>query len=758
MSRANSAGSALVASNPLPQCWLILGMHRSGTSLLSRSLSLAGIDLGPTESMLAARDDNPLGFFEQQAVVELNDELLRAVGRDWSHPQPLRPGCLGEKSLLSLRRRLGRTVDQLFLQRATAEQAQRPPPFAVKDPRLCLLLPLWRDVLRDLNVELRVIVVRRPAAEVIGSLRSRHGWSASRANGVYLANIIALMHHTVDLQPVVVDFGDLLADPRRIVGEIFADLGCALSADGVGAAADKRLPHTHEPLPAGTPSLVHRTERLFHAFGSDAAPTEAIEELAVELQGIGDQFAEYIDAAAEAVELRQRAVQDAGELNFLRQKLADETRWREDLLYSSSWRFTAPLRAVARPLADGLRRGKSLLARVARHEPSLEAAVWGKAGFAFFEAWRAARSQRLALPPRAKKSCTGPLVLFISGCGGDSRRYRCAHAVEAIAQAGGQAAVFGSNDPVLRDQRDAIAEGVDLLVVQRCRNTKTLAYILARRRELGKPSLFETDDLTFDPAADVHALPGVGGILKARDIATQASVMRACDGALCSTTFLAERLRRTHPERTFVIRNGFSAVMQAASRQACASLADDYSTARVVMGYASGTPTHDRDLGLVEDQLLEALEAQPQLELHLVGRIKKTPRMQRFGERVRELPFVPWADLPQVLRGFHINLAPFVLDEPFTQGKSELKYLEAALVAVPTIASPLPAFVHAMNPDVGVLCRRAEQWSEAIAALSTDAVRRRKLGLAAQARVERDYGPEARSADWAALFATLELG
>ena len=68
-----------------PQARVIctLGMHRSGTSLVARLLSLLGVHLGPDERVLTAGEDNPKGYWEHRSFVDLNDEILARFGGRW---------------------------------------------------------------------------------------------------------------------------------------------------------------------------------------------------------------------------------------------------------------------------------------------------------------------------------------------------------------------------------------------------------------------------------------------------------------------------------------------------------------------------------------------------------------------------------------------------------------------------------------------------------------------------------------------------
>src|SRR4051812_19368334 len=64
----------------------VIGMHRSGTSLVARITNLLGVDFGATAEMLPAAPRNPSGFWENARLVELNDELLDALGGNATTP------------------------------------------------------------------------------------------------------------------------------------------------------------------------------------------------------------------------------------------------------------------------------------------------------------------------------------------------------------------------------------------------------------------------------------------------------------------------------------------------------------------------------------------------------------------------------------------------------------------------------------------------------------------------------------------------
>ncbi|HZV23736.1 MAG TPA: hypothetical protein VFF93_08210, partial [Luteimonas sp.] len=159
------APSAAVLRGDQPsQVVLVLGMHRSGTSAVTGALRLRGFALG--EDLMRPAPDNPKGFWEHAGIVALHDGVLEAIGRAWNDPRPLPEGWLSHPKVRAAQ------DDLETLLRADFGAMKR---WAVKDPRLCLLLPMWRPVLAALGVEARALMVARHPGEVAASLRARNG-------------------------------------------------------------------------------------------------------------------------------------------------------------------------------------------------------------------------------------------------------------------------------------------------------------------------------------------------------------------------------------------------------------------------------------------------------------------------------------------------------------------------------------------------------------------------------------------------------
>jgi glycosyltransferase involved in cell wall biosynthesis len=271
------------------------------------------------------------------------------------------------------------------------------------------------------------------------------------------------------------------------------------------------------------------------------------------------------------------------------------------------------------------------------------------------------------------------------------------------------------------------------------------------------------DDLVFSPCASVSRAPRPRGgawirrLLRWEAEAYRRGILRA-DAVLASTETLARQAAvMGRPAR--VVRNAFSLEMLIRSR----AVAPGRRTGRpdrVVLGYASGTRTHDRDVERIAAPLRRVLDRHPNVDLWLVGPVRPGPALRALGSRIRRLPRVPWRELPPLLARFDVNLAPLVLSDPFCRAKSEIKYVEAALVRVPTVASPTEAYRRAIRPgENGLLAETERDWEEAVAGLVEDPDRRRRLGDRAFEDALARYHPAVRARELAeALDDLARLG
>jgi hypothetical protein len=206
----------------------VTGMHRSGTSFIAGALRFLGVSLGDPVRLLKPGPDNPLGYFEVAALMQLDDEVLAHCGGAWDQPPVLDPGWENDTGLDRFRARAAEILDASF-----GPAADRPAVIAWKDPRLSLLLPFWRTVT---PIAATIVVVRDPV-EVVASLGARgYAVGAGQAASLWLRYVCAALANDPDC--LVVRHTDIFDDLPGTIGRLAGHLG--LADPGADVEADVR--------------------------------------------------------------------------------------------------------------------------------------------------------------------------------------------------------------------------------------------------------------------------------------------------------------------------------------------------------------------------------------------------------------------------------------------------------------------------------------------------------------------------------------
>ncbi|WP_300578041.1 hypothetical protein [Phenylobacterium sp.] len=231
MTHANSQSSQ-APSAPDRAAYLVLGMHRSGTSALTQVLALAGATL--PENVMPGDEHNARGYFEPWRIAIFNDQRLRAGGGAWDDPFafPYRPVAPREE-----RRWISRATDLFEEEFAGAAYP------LMKDPRVSVLAPLWRTALSELNYPMRAVIPVRHPLEVAGSLAKRNGFPVEKSVLLWTSYMLAAEAHSRDMPRAFVPYEGLLSDWRGQAARVEAAHGAALPRldDAAGAAIDDFL-------------------------------------------------------------------------------------------------------------------------------------------------------------------------------------------------------------------------------------------------------------------------------------------------------------------------------------------------------------------------------------------------------------------------------------------------------------------------------------------------------------------------------------
>lgn len=274
------------------------------------------------------------------------------------------------------------------------------------------------------------------------------------------------------------------------------------------------------------------------------------------------------------------------------------------------------------------------------------------------------------------------------------------------------------------------AEDIVLQLVEEC-------------HRLNLKTIFDVDDLIFDEALlksniNIQNLPKKVQSQVFSGAKTYKKAMLAMDYCSASTPVLAQYMSKHSEHESFIIPNALDNKLLLLSQQD-KPLKDDEN---ITIVYGSGTSTHDVDFQEVAPALFTILSKYPQIQLVIHGTLTLPENFKTLKAQIKEIPFMEASEYYQALNGYDINIAP--LEESiFNDAKSNIKYLEASIFKLPTIASSVSeyktAITHGKN---GYLASNKEGWMDAFEKLIAKKSLRDKIGINAYNTVIENYTVE----------------
>ena len=187
----------------------VIGMHRSGTSLISGILNLCGVNFGDEKKLLFNGLDNEKGHWENVDVMSINEKILNIFGGSWDNPPSFPDNWENDKSLFYLYEEL----DQI-------KENFSGVVCGFKDPRTSITLPFWKKVFPNMKY---IISVRDPR-EVASSLFKRDGIQVRDGIVLWLIYFQQILLNTENSNRIFVNYQSVLdggvAEIKKIVSFI----------------------------------------------------------------------------------------------------------------------------------------------------------------------------------------------------------------------------------------------------------------------------------------------------------------------------------------------------------------------------------------------------------------------------------------------------------------------------------------------------------------------------------------------------------
>jgi hypothetical protein len=337
--------TALASAMPRRPIVLVLGMHRSGTSLCAHILSALGVDMtdnipGPGNASITP--DNPRGHWERWEIVEFHDRILGLFDRGyWGpfHDFPLPVAWWADPRVVQIRREM-----IVFLEKRMGEDL-----FGFKDPRTVRLLPVWHQIFTELKLTPKIVLCLRNPAQVARSLYARNGLDPAIGEYRWLVHTVDLFRYASSLDMCTVEYEGWFGDPTANLEKLrdFLGLPWQQSESELGlmlsGIVDPIARHDDHELSEASQPLVRSLYKLIRRAGKDREAHDQIAYIASQFVGFQQlqrpfqqAFEDIAKTAAKVPEIEQeldalRAA--AGERDVLvegqRSQLEDLARERE---------------------------------------------------------------------------------------------------------------------------------------------------------------------------------------------------------------------------------------------------------------------------------------------------------------------------------------------------------------------------------------------------------------------------------------------
>ncbi|MDD5489521.1 MAG: glycosyltransferase [Candidatus Moranbacteria bacterium] len=333
-------------------------------------------------------------------------------------------------------------------------------------------------------------------------------------------------------------------------------------------------------------------------------------------------------------------------------------------------------------------------------------------------------------------------ILFVTVGVGDSARYRAHNQAEELRLHGFKCSVTIQDNPFL----PGYADKFKIFVFHRTLFTSKVAKLFECAKKSGKEIIFETDDLVFDPKyiKETDHYKKMNALERQQyEKGVGEEILKDPYVKICVTTtpYLAKILE-SYGKKVFVSKNKLSIndleiIEKLVKNKA---IYPDGSSTPVRIGYFAGTKGHDRDFATVEDALVRILEKYSNVNLVLAGPLNASEKFGKLQNQIEKLPFASREEHFKNIANVDINVIPLEKDDPFCEAKSELKFFEAGILGVPSVAVDNQTYRETIDDGVdGFLAGNEEEWFEKLEKLVLDDGLRRNMGKEAREKSLREY-------------------
>jgi hypothetical protein len=200
---------------------IVAGMHRSGTSALTKVLNILGAGL--PNNLMPPGEYNLRGFCESESIRQIHDQILASAGSYWDNTSGIPSAWFASPAAPEYEEKLLEILVQ---------DMSELPLYVIKDPRICRVIPLWLKVFKRLGTEVRFILPLRHPLEIAASLKKRDGFDTNKSLLLWLGYFLDAERYTRGHIRCFVPYDNLLTSWRNVVGHLEKELEIVFPRQG----------------------------------------------------------------------------------------------------------------------------------------------------------------------------------------------------------------------------------------------------------------------------------------------------------------------------------------------------------------------------------------------------------------------------------------------------------------------------------------------------------------------------------------------
>ncbi|MGD9969666.1 MAG: hypothetical protein AB7S65_04365, partial [Sulfuricurvum sp.] len=262
--------------------YFVLGMHRSGTSALSGILKSLGLECG-TE-LMQADQDNPKGYFENMFMYRLNEKILQDSNSSWDD-------CNFNIASIDENNKAAYIEEAKSILESEFKYSNK---FLLKDPRLCLLFPVWEYACRELGIQIKIVLPYRNPFEIAKSLKKRNKFSIEKSLLLWANYFYSGEYYSRQYERIFIDFDSLVRVTDQQITRISDFLGIAQSnQENISEFIESDLKHnniSYDNIKDSLPPFIYEAIALMKHAKLDETSFETFNKLKEQYDAMVDIF------------------------------------------------------------------------------------------------------------------------------------------------------------------------------------------------------------------------------------------------------------------------------------------------------------------------------------------------------------------------------------------------------------------------------------------------------------------------------------